>query len=104
MKRKVVEQMDGLSRGIEETISHLVRIPSQLGLPNPDEVESYNCKTCGKEIKRMLIPFLKRNVFPVCRCVTLAQEKYEEQQERILRKQYMERTYKQNLMNESLKT
>lgn len=59
---------------------------------------------CGKRIERMHIPFLKKYVFPVCRCVTLEMEKEEERQERIKRKQDMEKVFRQNLMNERLKT
>lgn len=87
-----------------ETLFQLQHSPSQKCLPNANEAESYNCDVCGKQIDRKYIPFLKKYVFPVCRCVTLELEKEQERQERLKRRQEMEKIFRQNLMNERLKT
>lgn len=98
-----VKTVDGLKRGMQETLQQLSQGPSQLDLPTAADTESYCCQECGQEINRLYIPFLKKHVFPVCRCETAKLEKEEAQRERMHRKKQMEKAYRHNIMNDNLK-
>lgn len=114
--RKMNEQeMGGMARGIKANMDILLTGHISAGLPNPNEVEFYNCEECGKRIDRFEFkPIIATNdpkikiakgtfVFPVCSCLNAISEKENLKRERLQRKNYMEQVYKQNLMNDKLK-
>jgi DNA replication protein DnaC len=107
--------MDGMATGIKENLKDLFSSHISMGLPNPNEVEFYECPECGKRVdrKEFSIPFTTDKpdkklikstyVFPACPCLTKIIENDEMMSRRLQRKNYMEQIYKQNLMNDSLR-
>lgn len=96
-------QLEGTAMGVLGFIKNLDEANQKLGLPDPNVHEYYNCKDCGSRIERYLFTFNQKYYFPVCKCVTEARDAWQEKQERLKRKNEMEKVFRQNLMNDDLK-